>query len=172
MKITLIANMSIDGKITKGEDHRIRSWASSEDVAFFEGMIASHDLLVMGRKTYQAIRVKTDEAKRYVVMTHTPELFASHTIEGQLEFSGEDPRALTRRMENAGYTKLLLTGGGHVYTSFLEAGLVDELYITIEPYIFGEGTDLLARRTLNIKLTLENVRRLNDTGTVLLHYIA
>ncbi len=34
---------------------------------------------------------------------------------------------------------MLVVGGPHVATSFLKAQLIDELWLTIEPKIFGMG---------------------------------
>jgi riboflavin biosynthesis pyrimidine reductase len=45
--------------------------------------------------------------------------------------------ALADQLFLAGHRKVLLEGGPHLFTSFLEAGLVDELFITISPRFIG-----------------------------------
>jgi len=48
--------------------------------------------------------------------------------------------------------------------------LVDELYLTIEPRIFGEGKNIVEGRLLNKFLRLIGIEKLNKTGTVVLKY--
>jgi 2,5-diamino-6-(ribosylamino)-4(3H)-pyrimidinone 5'-phosphate reductase len=50
------------------------------------------------------------------------------------------PRLVVRWLAQKGYRQLLVEGGGATNYSFLKAGLVDELYITLAPAILG-GAD-------------------------------
>jgi len=52
---------------------------------------------------------------------------------------------------------------------FLKSGLVDELYLVIEPVLFGEGLPLLKDVDLDYPLALFKVEKLNE-NTVQLHY--
>ena len=60
-------------------------------------------------------------------------------------------------------------GGSQTNTLFLEAGLVDEIWLTIEPVIFGSGIDLFTH-ALDLKAKLVHYETLNDTGSVHLRY--
>ena len=51
---------------------------------------------------------------------------------------------------------------------FMEAGLIDTLYLTIEPVIFGSGIHLF-NKELDVKLQLQSMQKLNEQ-TVLLEY--
>ena len=84
-----------------------------------------------------------------------------------------DPAAAVSALRARGHRRLLLEGGPHVIGSFLEAGAVDELFLTVSPLLVGkpetrlglvEGADLLPG--LNTRLL--GVRRGGDH--VFLHY--
>lgn len=56
-----------------------------------------------------------------------------------------DVGALTVRLGAAGITSVLVEGGAAVHGSFLNAGLVDEVYLFIAPFFIGaQGTSLVA----------------------------
>lgn len=175
MKITLIAVSSLDGKITKWDDSQdVSSWASPEDQEFFVSMIQKHKVLVMGRKSYDAVkhRLKLDENRLRIVMTSTPEKYKCDVVPGKLEFTSESPVELVHRLESEDNRELLLLGGSGIYTAFLKAGLVSDLYLTLEPKIFGKGKLLVGEERLDFNnLNLESVEKLNRQGSLLLHYL-
>jgi len=41
------------------------------------------------------------------------------------------------RLQESGITQILVEGGGELMAAFLEAGLLDELYVTLTPWIVG-----------------------------------
>ncbi len=78
-----------------------------------------------------------------------------------------DPGATVAALHARGHRRLLLEGGPHVIGSFLEAGAVDELFLTISPLLVGEpetrlglveGADLLP----GLNTHLLGVRRSGD----------
>ncbi|MFO7768742.1 MAG: dihydrofolate reductase family protein [bacterium] len=48
-----------------------------------------------------------------------------------------DPLLLTERLEAEGLERVLLEGGGALAAHFFDADLVDELYVTITPWLLG-----------------------------------
>jgi len=141
-----------------------------EDVKHFSNLVASYNAVVMGRKTYKAMHIRIEPGKLCVVLTRTPEDFSKEEVGGRLEFTKETPVELIARLKKKGYTKLLLIGGGYTNAAFLEAGLVNELYLTIEPFIFGVGAELVSGPALDTTLNLMDFRKLNSRGTLLLRY--
>lgn len=172
MKVILAATSSINGKITKGDDPNIYSWTSKEDAKLFFSLIKKHNLIVMGSKTYEAARniIKLKKNKLRIVLTRNPEKYKNFARSGTLEFRNESPYDLISRIEKLGYKKMLLVGGSEVNTLFLKASLVDEVYVTIEPYIFGGGKDLILEEELDVGLRLIDVKKLNVNGTLHLRY--
>lgn len=163
---------SIDGKTTRGNDPDVYKWTSHEDQQYFFSLIKKNNLIVMGRETYVASKkiIKLEEKKLRIVLTRDHKNYLKQTVKKQLEFSNESPKNLIKRLSMLGYKKMLLVGGGTINGSFLKQNLVDELYLTIEPKIFGEGKNLVTGQLLNAKMTLNNVKKINKSGTILLKY--
>jgi dihydrofolate reductase len=65
---------------------------------------------------------------------------------------------------------MLVVGGAHIATSFLKEQLIDELWLTIEPKIFGVGGNFVIEEKLDIKLQLISCERVNLQGTLITIY--
>lgn len=169
MYVVLAAVMSIDGKIKRNEQIHKRDWISDEDKSYFAQLIAEHDVIVMGRKTYQSMKVNMQPGKRYVVITRQPEKYRRKTITNELEFTDDTPDVLIDRLRDFGeHSNLLVVGGSEVYGAFLRLRLVDELRITVEPILLGSGTPLIANEVLEERFQLVEFRKLNHSGTILM----
>lgn len=169
MKIILPTVMSADGRITKGGIGQAHVWSSKEDSAFFNELIAEHDVLVMGRRTYEVVKPKPTPDKLRLVLTTQPERFSERVVPNSLEFMHATPKQIVQELESRGHKQALLVGGAPVHADFLREGFVDELYLTIEPLLFGEGLPFI-QGALDISMNLLEVRQLNEQGTLLLHY--
>lgn len=172
MRIIMVMLATVDGKTTKGDESNIYTWTSPEDQKYFFSLIKKHDLIIMGRPTYEAVcsRIKLQENKHRIILTRQPERYNSKTVKGKLEFSDETPKQLAKRLTLLGYKKILLVGGSIINGLFLRQNLVDELYLTIEPRIFGIGKSIVEGQLLNTKLQLTSIKKINKTGTLLLKY--
>lgn len=163
---------TVDGKTTQGNNPNIYTWTSPEDQKYFFSLIKKHSAIVMGGKTYEAVRsiIKLKEKKLRIVLTRHQEKYNLQTVKGQLEFSSETPRQLVKRLTVIGYKEILLVGGSIINGLFLKENLIDELYLTIEPKIFGSGKNIVEGQLLNKSLRLIDIEKLNKTGTLLLKY--
>jgi dihydrofolate reductase len=171
MKVVMVAVASVNGKITKGRDINIYKWTSKEDSDLFFSLLSKNNLIVMGSQTYEAAKrvIKLSKETLRIVMTHNPKKYANKKIPGQLEFSSDSPKMLVRRLSNK-YKQMLLVGGAQINAVFLEEGLVNEIYITIEPLLFGKGKNLISTGELEANLELTSSEKLNKKGTILLKY--
>jgi dihydrofolate reductase len=170
METILVFVATLDGKITKWGDPYARKWSSKEDQDYFRMIWKDSRLIVMGSSTYLAHRVKPSANHHFVVMTSDPAKYKEFAMPGQLEFSDESPSQLTSRFEEQGYKQMLLVGGPHVATSFLKEQLVDELWLTIEPRIFGKGGNFVIEDDLDIDLALLSCEKVNERGTLITKY--
>lgn len=183
MTVRALMVQSVDGRTTRGDDPNVYTWSSPEDQEQFFATIRASSLIIMGSGTYQAAKsqiVLKPETLR-VVLTSQPEAYRADAVPGQLEFSSLAPDLLIASLEERGYTQATLAGGQKVLGSFLEAGLVTELVVTIEPFLFGAGAPLVtAPSPLGFsasagtqpppKLQLLQLIQLNQRGTLLLTY--
>jgi dihydrofolate reductase len=173
MYIKAVIAMSLNGYITNGSDTDVTKWTSDEDKALFKASRAESTLIVMGKNTYLAIKnsvVLSDKTLR-VVLTKNLNEFLHDTVDGKLEFSNLEPLQLVEWLSGMGYENMLLLGGSHVYSAFLDAGLINELQINIEPVIFESGTPLFSDLKSMQKLKLVSSKQLNPNGTLLLSYV-
>lgn len=171
MHIALADVISLDGKIAKAGSVPVRDWASKEDGVVLTQLISHFEIVVLGRNTYEKQQPGLYKDRLYVVLTHHASKFAEHAVPGQREFIQGTPEQVVRRYEKRGYKSLLLLTGSAISTAFLEAGLVNELYLTIEPLIFGSGTNMVEPKALDVHCRLDSVARLNDRGTLLARYL-
>lgn len=170
MHVILAYVSSLDGRITRGNSQNVREWTSDEDNAHLKTLIANCDALIIGRTTYEAVRPKATSHHRIIVMTSTPDRFADDVVPGQREFVADDPSALLARLSAEGCSRILLLGGPHMATAFLQQHLIGTLAITIEPYIFGAGMPFTDPILLDIPLELQDTKPLNQRGTLVLNY--
>lgn len=161
---------SVDGRITRGKERDAFGWGSPEDAQFLAEQIAQNKLIVMGSGTYEAAKshIQLSPERLRVVLTRTPEKYELETRSGMLEFSSEEPFELIARLEQAGYKNMLLFGGAQTAGRFLE--FINELFLTVEPVLFSQGTPIITGELSNVPLKLIDSRQLNGRGTLLLHY--
>lgn len=170
MKTILIFVTTLDGKITKWGDPFVKKWSSKEDQEYFGKIWDDSKLVIMGSNTYNADPLKPSSNHLVVILTAKPFMYKEQAVPGQLEFSNEPPAQLVARFEKAGYAQMLVVGGPLVATSFLKRELIDELWLTFEPRIFGSGGNFVIEDRLDIDLRLLGVEKVNAQGTMVTRY--
>jgi dihydrofolate reductase len=162
MRVYIIAALTADGFIGMSENHLATTWTSKEDKKHMTEMTKESGVVIMGGNTYRTIN-RALPGRRSIVYTH-------QKIEGVdgVEATQDAPDKLIARLEREGYESVAIFGGQSVYDLFLQAGLVDDLYITVEPLLFGEGVPLVKSR-MTVELQLKAQQKLNES-TLLLHY--
>lgn len=170
MKVILIFVSTLDGKVTKWDDPDVRKWTSKEDKEHFSGIWKDSKLIVMGSNTFIESTPKPSSRHRFHVMTHLPSGFKDHVVPGRIEFSAESPGQLVSRFEKEGYNEMLVVGGPKISAAFLKERLADELWLTIEPRIFGAGLNLAGEEKIDISLRLISCRKVNKQGTLITKY--
>lgn len=171
MKVILAIVTSLDAKSTKGYQPP-HFWASEEDQKYFKSLISQNNLIVMGKNTFSVSKnfIKPTENKLRIVMVRNATEYNNIRIPKQLEFTNESPIQLIKRLTELGYKQMLLVSGPNLNTAFLKDKLVNELWLTLEPRIFGAGFSLVNTEQLDVKLQLLSFEKLNSQGTLLLKY--
>jgi dihydrofolate reductase len=77
---------------------------------------------------------------------------------------------MLRLKEKAG-KDIWLFGGGGLFASLLEAGVVDTVEVAVIPVPLGAGIPLLPPPATNVKLRLSKSKVYDATGTVSLEYV-
>ena len=170
MKVILVFASSLDGKITKWDNPIVKSWASESDQQYFKQLWNNNKLIVAGSRTFDADPLKPSSKNLLVVMTQRLSDYKTYEVPGRLEFSDESPTQLAIRFEEEGYEQMMVVGGAHIATSFFKEQLIDELWLTIEPKIFGTGGNFVIDEKLDINLHLISCEKVNDEGTLITKY--
>jgi len=139
MRIAILAAITVDGKIARSSEE-LADWTSKEDKRFFVSKTKEAGIMVMGRKTYETIGRPLPE-RLIIVMTRNAADYQD--LPGEVEFTSDSPQQIVERLKNQGSEMLVVAGGGEVYRLFLEADLVTDMFLTVEPIIFGSGVNFL-----------------------------
>jgi dihydrofolate reductase len=171
MEIVAIAAMSLDGFITKHGEEGV-AFTSAADKKFFREAIKEFDCCIFGSKTFLASKAGilgnlTPERLR-IVLTRSPEKYAAYQHPDMLEFTSGLPEDIVTDLQKRNKTRCAVLGGGEVYTLFLAKNLLNELWLTVEPRIFGDGKKFVAER-MDISLSLKDMLKFSE-HTILLKY--
>lgn len=152
--------MTLDGKIAKNSDH-FPDWTSREDKKYFSQISREAGVVMMGDKTFAIFSSPLKERLNVVfTMQESPK-----EIEGVKWVKGE-PEDVLKELENEGYEKAVLGGGAFINGMFLKEKLIDEIHVTVEPKIFGDGLGLF-KGEFNVNLELLETKKINDDSIVL-----
>lgn len=157
MRVLLIAALTVDGKIARSADE-LSDWTSREDKRLFVRASKEAGVVVMGRATYDTLPAPLP-GRLHIVLTRRP---AGREPPDGVEFTTDPPERVLARLAERGYSTVVLSGGAQTYRAFLDAGLVDELWLTIEPLAFGQGISLFGDDPLALRLDLLDCQRLGE----------
>ena len=158
MKCSVFAATSVDGFLARADGgmdwlDRQNARVSPGEDAGFGAFLASVDVLVMGRETFEFVRAFPAwpyGALRVVVLTRRP-LDLPPALRGCVSASAEEVGPLVERLEREGHRHAYVDGGQTV-RRFLHAGLVDELTVTVVPVLLGTGRSLLGGTEVELEL--------------------
>lgn len=164
MKITMMMAVTADGKIAKSSNH-FPDWTSREDKKIFAEISKKHGVVIMGEKTFNTFPSPLKDRLNVVftMKKNQPEIKNVKWVSGE-------PKNVLKELENLGYKSAILGGGSFLNTLFLKKKLIDEIILTIEPKIFGDGLGLFGG-DFNINLKLQEVKKINDNSIMVRYKI-
>jgi dihydrofolate reductase len=134
----------------------------------FGAMFARFDTILLGRKTYQTTRTGGGGG-----MPGVNSYVFSRTLQ-QADARGvtvsNDPIQTISALKGQPGKDIWLFGGGVLFRSLLELGLVDTVGVAIIPVLLGGGVPLLPGTPERSGLRLIEHRVYEKTGTVTLEY--
>jgi dihydrofolate reductase len=156
VRVLLLAALTVDGRIAR-HPGEFTGWSSHEDKRLFMRTSKEAGVVIMGRATYETLPAPLP-GRLSIVLTSRPRESGIATV----EFTADPPERILARLAERGYTTAVLGGGAQTNRAFLEAGLVDELWLTFEPLAFGAGISLFGDAPLDVRLALLECRQLGD----------
>jgi len=159
--------MSLDGYLAgpKGEI----DWNTNDPEVDFVGLATQFDTMLMGRKTYEfalahGASVRMPGINPYVLsrtldQTQCPDATVS-----------ADARGAVSSLKREHGKDIWLFGGGSLFRSLLDLGLVDTIEVAIIPVLLGGGVPLLPEGGTRAALRFVRHRLYASTGRMWLEY--
>src|SRR5579863_8215623 len=158
---------SLDGFIAG--PNREYDWMTHDPDFDFLALYSEFDTGLMGRGTYEVARTRSDllaSMKMKIVVVSTTLNPAGHP--GVTILSHDIPVAVAALKGQPG-KDIWLFGGGVLFRSLLDFGLVDAIYVSVMPVLLGSGVPLLPAGQ-RCKLQLDEHRVYPASGVVSLRY--
>jgi len=157
---------SIDGRIARSSQSGT-DWTSKEDWNFFQKSLQNFDVVVMGHSTYNMAKQQLKKRNTIVFTSKINKPKSS----GSVTFFNPEKLDFKKFIKDRNYKNVAVLGGPKVYNFFLEHKMLDELFVTIEPYVFTTGVPMFSGDEFRkYEFFLQSVKRLNKKGTLLLRY--
>lgn len=162
----LYMDITANGLIAKPDGNS--DWVSQADWESFDRLAKAVGVVIMGRKTYEVLMPDNFplDIKLNVVLTHQD---LSNKWAEQVLFTSQSPKQLLELLQSRNFQKVLVVGGAETVTQFLKEKLADEIYLDVEPLLFGKGLPLIAPHEAEYQLELLEVNKLTEQ-TIQLHY--
>lgn len=178
-KVMFAMNISIDGCY----EHTHFS-PTLDLMHYFTRLMQDTGVIVYGRKTYELMVPYWPEVAKNrsgspsdiafaEAMTPIEKIVLSRTLKHPAENTrivGEDPEGLIRELKLQPGKKIAFSSAS-LLPHLLEAGLIDELYLVVHPFLAGEDKrlfeNLLVPEKLNFQLEHTQVFK---SGAIALHY--
>lgn len=174
MRLFIIAALSADGLLADQKTQKSTDWTSQADFDYFVSRTKQAGVCIMGSTTYQTIGHPLKDRLTIVYTTKPNTLPNTSNLESCKQHRATNttyttqlpPKKLVSLLTNAGYNEIAICGGTSIYTLFLQSGLVNTLYLTYEPILFGQGVPLF-NAPISQKLKLTKTTPLSSQTTLM-----
>jgi dihydrofolate reductase len=144
-------------------------WIVMDPAIDFKALYGQFDTAVMGRKTY-AIGAEQGASG---MMPGIDVIVFSRTLppatKKGLRITRDDPATVVADLKKNPGKDIWLFGGGELFRTLLDAGLVDSVEVAVMPVLLGSGVPLLPPGA-QVKLALADQKTLPASGIVVLSY--
>jgi dihydrofolate reductase len=167
-KVKLFIASSLDCYIAR-EDGGI-DWLFTDDDYGYTKFYDSIDTIIVGRKSYDQSLTSDDYPyKGKSVYVFTRKKIRKNNNEQDVEYIDTNIQDFVTSLTQSIGKDIWLIGGGEIVSVLLNAGLVDEIILSIHPIILGTGIPLLRDIQKEVNLKLENSLSF-DSGLTQLYY--
>ncbi len=164
MKATLYVASSLNGKMTEGATNS--SWVSPHDEIMFAKTCKEIGCILVGRTTfdqYQGTVYPVKDTVNVVLTTTDRQSTDANVVYAQ------DIDAALAEIQRRGFNRFVVVGGAKVIGQCLTKNLVDRLYLSLHPYIFGHGLSFIGDFVGSLDLGFQSIKH-QEQDFILLDY--
>ena len=156
--------MSVNGYIAKEDDDT--SFISKEEWNSYSKEVRGAGNLIIGHRTYDILTKQPEfrEFKDVKIVVVSKKKFKTWSKNHLIAKSPLEALNLLKE-----FKRVIVAGVGELNTSFIKENLIDEIYLDVEPVIFGRGIKLFDDGDFEKKLKLLGLKKISK-DEIQLHY--
>ena len=158
--------VSLDGFIATPDGGY--DWIVGDPAIDFKALFNEFDTAVAGRKTYDLMVSQGQSGMPGIDLVVFSRTLAPTEKRG-LRIVRDDPGRVVKELKKGKGRDIWLFGGGELFRTLLDAGVVDTVELAVMPVLLGAGIPVLPPGA-SAKLVLSEVKRLPKSGIVFLAY--
>ena len=124
--------------------------------------------IILGKRTYELMKEVNEFEKLGFPITVVVSSTAENKSDENTIFVSSPKEALAVMKEKR-VSEIVVGGGSTLNAGFFKEGLLDEIYLDVDTWLFGKGIKLFADNDADAKLKLIEVSKLSE-NTIRLHY--
>ena len=164
MQVILYMATSVNGYIAK--ENNETPW-SHEEWQSFSKFVKEVGNIVIGKNTYDIMKEDDEFSK---IGNPFTVIVSSEDFAHNSNFAiAKSPKEALKILEEKNFAQALVAGGGMLNSSFMKEKIVNEIYLDVEPLVFGKGIKLFSDNDFDAKLELIETKSLSK-NTIQLHY--
>ena len=162
-KVMYSVAMSLDGYIARPDGSY--DWIPDEPTIDWGEFMGRFDTMLVGRKTWEVASGSAEYPMRIYLFSSTlkQEDHPGVTVVNQ------DAAEFVARLRQGSGKDIWLMGGGELFRSLFQAGLVDAVETAVTPVLLGRGLPMLPNVEHSARLALRHTRTY-PSGIILLTY--
>ena len=159
--------MSLDGYIAGPNDEF--DWIAIDPDIDFDALFQQFDTYLLGRRTFEVTA-----GEDFPVPSGSRTFVFSNTLRqsdyADVTIIGDNWKEVVRSLREEPGKDIWLFGGGVLFRSLSEEGLVDTVEVSIVPILLGGGVPLVPELSARVELQLVGQKTYEKTGIVSLVY--
>ena len=159
---------SLDGIIARSIDDDL-SWGSSEDKKLYKKFTTEFGTVIVGSTTFEQMPKIAFKNRLCIVLTRDKSKYSEYLDNPSFVFLEPNPIEVLKYLEGLNLDKAVIIGGSKINNMFLQANLVDGIFVTLAPRIFGNQVKIFGDLNLNVELELKTFEKISE-NELLLNY--